>query len=415
MSKTFRAWNKGQDFLLPRSLGEFVPKGHVAHFVVKLVSEELDLREIEGAYKETRGYPPHSPKMMTAVLLYGYMKGVYSSRQLSAACGERTDFMVVSGMNVPDHRPLSMFRKRHRTALNNLFEQVVHLCQKAKLLDLKHVAVDGTKVKANASISQNMSYGDLKATVENWFEKAEELDRKEDGEFGEARGDEFPTATEALRRIKEAKKAIEEKDAKEQSERKKAEQEGKKPPSKTKPRPAPLADKQYNFTDPDSGVMRSKQGFIQAYNSQVAVDSKNQVIVARNVSCAKNDLNELMPLVDQVERIFTDPPKEISADCGYCTYHNLKALKERNIRGYIPRTEKIANVGIIAEMTTRLKRAGRRSRFRLRKTLAEPVFGIIKSARGFTHFLMRGLQNVSLEWSLACTAHNLWKLAKATC
>ena len=417
MGKTFRAWNYNQEHLFPRSLQEYVPEGHVSHFVVKLVLEELNLSEIMSSYREERGYPPHSPRMMTAVLLYGYMRGVYSSRKLSQACQERTDFMVVSGMSVPDHRPLAKFRTRHREALSRLFVQVVELCQKAKLLDLTHVAIDGTKIKGNASLAQNMSYKDLKDTekrlVDRWFQEAEQTDSREDQELGEdKRGDEFPTAGEALKRVREAKKALEEQDAQERKCREQAEKEGKKPRSRTKARTAPAQDKQYNFTDPQSGPMRSsKGGYLQGYNAQAAVDTKKQIIVACDVSGAKNDLNELIPIVKQIKRNCKKQAQQVSADAGYCSRENLNALKRRSIRGYIPKTDKIADVGIIREMSLRLERGGRRSRFRLRKITVEPVFGIIKAARGFSQFLLRGLDKVKLEWNLVCTAHNLWKLA----
>jgi transposase len=418
MSKTFRAWNWNQEHLFPRSLREYVPEGHPAHFIVKLVSEELDLREVLSSYTESRGYPPHSPKMMTAVLLYGYMRGVYSSRKLSQACKERTDFMVVSGMSVPDHRPLAMFRTRHRVALSKLFVQVLELCAKANLMDLQHVAVDGTRIKGNASLDKNASYKDLRegeaSLVERWLREAEEKDQSEDIEFGEDKcGDEFPKAEEALRRVREAKKALEVEDEVARKERDEAIRKGKKPKLKSKARSAPADGKQYNFTDPESGVMRTAKGYLQGYNAQAAVDTKKQIIVACEVSRAKNDLNELIPLMSQIQDNCKKQATEMSADSGYCSHENLNALKSANIRGYIPRSEKIADRGIVREMSLRLKRAGRRSRFRLRKITVEPVFGIIKSARGFSQFLLRGLDKVKVEWSLVCTAHNLWKLAGA--
>jgi transposase len=418
MSKTFRAWNQNQEHLLPRSLKEYVPAEHPAHFIVKLVSEELNMNVILSSYKELRGYPPHSPKMMTAVLLYGYMRGVYSSRKLSEACQERTDFMVVSGMNTPDHRPIAMFRRKHGEALSELFVQVLKLCKQAKLFNLNHVAVDGTKIKGNASLTQNTSYAQLiddeKSIAQEWIEKAEQIDREEDELFGEDnRGTEFPTAEEALRRIREAKKQLEEQDKKEREDRQKAEEKGTKPKSKTKKRCAPPPDKQYNFSDPDSGIMRTAKGYVQGYNAQVAVDTKTHIIVACGVSRAKNDLNELIPILKQIPRNCKKQAREISADSGYCTHENLKALKRHKVRGYLPKTDKMANVGIVRDMSLRLKRAGKRSRYHLRKITAEPVFGIIKSARGFGQFLLRGIKNVSIEWFLACTAHNLWKLAAA--
>lgn len=417
MKKSFRAWNYNQEHLLPRSLREYVPEGHASHFVTKLVAEELDISGIMSKYQEERGYPPHSPKMMTALLLYGYMRGVYSSRKLSQACHERTDFMVVAGMSYPDHRPIANFRRRHGVELSKLFTQVLELCKESKLFNLEHVAVDGTKVKGNASKSKNVTYKELKeseqAIVDKWFKEAEEVDAAEDAEFGDKRGDEFPTAKEALSRIREAKKALEERDAKKRENRIIAEKKGEKPRSQTKKRTAPSEDKQYNFTDPDSGIMRTQNGYIQGYNAQAAVDSKNHIIVACNISDEKNDLNELVPLIKQIKENCKQQAKEISADSGYCTNENLRELKKNKIRGYIPKTDKIKDVGLVRDMTLRLRKAGRRTRFRLRKITVEPVFGIIKAARNFNQFLLRGIENVKVEWSLICIAHNLCKLAKA--
>jgi transposase len=417
MAKTFRAWSPYQEHLFPRSLKEFVPEGHTAHFIVQLVMHELNLLAILESYTEERGYPPHSPKMMTALLLYGYMRGVYSSRRLSQACDERTDFMVITGMTKPDHRAIASFRKRHRDALAGLFQQVVKLCEKAGLVTLEHVAIDGTKIQANASYSKGMTYGEIKKTEEElsrrWLEEAERIDAEEDEIHGDKRGDEFPTAKEALDRIRKAKAELEEEDKEKRIGREKAEKEGRKPQSKTKKRTAPPSEARYNFTDPESGLMKSRQGFVQAYNSQIAVDSEHQVIVACDVSRAKNDLEELIPLVEQITRNLGRNPDEVSADTGYCSTENLSVMKRRKIRAYIPRSEKMADKGVVREMTLQLRKAGRRSRYRLRKQVVEPVFGTMKSARGFIQFRMRGLQNVATEWALACSAHNLWKLSRA--
>ena len=409
MAKTFRAWAPEQDMLFPANLRDLLPGGHPAHFILRVVSKELDLREVFESYREERGYPPHSPKMMTAILLYGYMRGVYSSRRLSEACDERTDFMLISGMTRPDHRSIAGFRRRHAEALKGLFEQVVKLCEQAGLVRLQHVAIDGTKMKANASQSKGMSYADIK----KWLEEAERIDAEEDKEVGEdKRGEEFPDAEEAIERFRRAKRELEEEDKKKKEGREKAEKEGRKPQSKVKRAAEPSGEARYNFTDSESGLMKSRQGFIQAYNSQVAVDAAHQVIVACEVSREKNDLNELIPLVEKIEKSLGKGPVEVSADAGYCSNENLSTMKEKQIRAYIPKSERMADRGVVREMTLRLKRAGRRSRYRLRKQVVEPVFGTMKSARNFTQFLMRGLRNVGTEWALLCSAHNLWKLAR---
>jgi transposase len=407
MAKTFRRWSPEQSLLFPPNLQDLVPEGHAARFVLRVVTKELDLWEILESYQEERGYPPHAPQMMTSLLLYGYMRGVYSSRKLSQACEERTDFMMVSGMTKPDHRAIATFRKRHTKAIEGLFNQVVSLCEKAGLVKLSHVAIDGTKIKANASSDKSMSYEDIK----KWLEEAERVDAEEDAKFGEGkRGDEFPPMEEALERFRRAKRELEEEDKKKREEREHAEKRGEKPASKAKKRADPSDSTRYNFTDHHSGLMKSRQGFVQGYNAQLAVDADHHVIVACDVSREKNDLGELIPLVDRITRSFGFEPQEVSADTGYCSTENLLAMKVRGIRAYIPKSDKIADRGVVREMSLRLRRAGRRSRYRLRKQVVEPVFGILKSARNFTQFLMRGLQNVRAEWSLLASAHNLWKL-----
>ena len=221
MSKTFRAWDVDQGWLLPPSVHEFVPSGHVAHFVRDTVREALDISAILATYDEERGYPPYHPGMMVALLLYGYSRGVYSSRQLARACEERVDFMAVTGLNKPDFRTISEFRRRHLAALSALFLQVLLLCRQAGLVRLGHVAIDGTKLKANASRHKAMSYGRLRqaetrlaAEVAGWLGQAERADQAEDVEHGvDRRGDEMPAwvadKQRRLERIRAARAALE--------------------------------------------------------------------------------------------------------------------------------------------------------------------------------------------------------------
>ena len=221
MSKTFRAWDVDQGWLLPPSVHEFVPSGHVAHFVRDTVREALDISAILATYDEERGNPPYHPGMMVALLLYGYSRGVYSSRQLARACEERVDFMAVTGLNKPDFRTISEFRRRHLAALSALFLQVLLLCRQAGLVRLGHVAIDGTKLKANASRHKAMSYGRLRqaetrlaAEVAGWLGQAERADQAEDVAHGvDRRGDEMPAwvadKQRRLERIRGARAALE--------------------------------------------------------------------------------------------------------------------------------------------------------------------------------------------------------------
>ena len=433
MKKSFRPWQVDQSLLLPASVHDFVPAGHPAHFVRDLVREDLELSAIVETYDEARGYPPYDPWMMTALLLYGYSRGVYSSRRLARACEERLDFMAVTAMNRPDFRTISAFRRRHLEALAGLFEQVLVLCRKAGLVQLGHVALDGTKIKANASKHKAMSYQrmakaepELAAEIAGWLDAAEAADAAEDAAFGaDQRGDELPEwvadKQKRLAKIRAAKAALEA-EAKAQAEAKakqpKKYRGGRKP--KTPPG-TPKDSAQRNFTDPESRIMKAKDGFIQGYNAQAGVDAGHQVIVAQGLTECAADSGQLVPLVDAIKAKTGRKPREVSADVGYCSEANLEALEARRIRGYIATGrqkhpeggEKQRHGPQVEAMRQRLRRGGRRSRYRLRKQVVEPVFGQIKQARGFRQFLMRGIDKVRGEWALLCTVHNILKLQKA--
>ena len=270
MSKDYRPWKIDEAQLLPPSVQDYVPKDHLSRLIVALVREELDLSAISGSYRSALGQPPFAPRMMTAVLLHGYASGIYSSRRIARAAVERADFMMIVAGDPPDFRTISEFRRRHLKALAGLFVQVLKLAEKAGLVKLGHVALDGTKIKAN---------------------------------------------------------------------------------------------------------------------------------LKRN-------------------------PDEVSADAGYCSAVNLRTLRRRRIKGYIATgrqkhgassatAKRPAKPGLLARMTAKLRRAGHRSRYRLRKQVVEPVFEQIKEARGFRQFLLRGIEKVKDEWAMICTAHNLRKLARA--
>ena len=435
MSKTFRAWDVDQGWLLPPSVHDFVPAGHLAHFVRDTVREGLDLSAILGTYDVDRGQPPYHPAMMVALLLYGYSRGVYSSRRLAQGCEERVDVMAVTGLNRPDFRTIAEFRRRHLAALSGLFVQVLRLCQEAGLVKLGHVAVDGTKLRANASRHKAMSYGRMKtaepklaAEVDAWLRAAEEEDRAEDAEHGaDLRGDETPAwmadKAQRLARIRAAKAQLE---AEAKADPSELDPDGPGPSSgmqaKGKPRRAedggPPDGAQRNFTDPDSRILPSKDGFIAGYNGQIAVDQAHQIIVAQRLVTHPADYGGLVPLVDQARANLGRKLREVSGDTGFATEANLQALAERRIKAYLPpgrRAERqLKTKPLMRAMADKLKRAGPRSRYRLRKQVVEPVFGQIKHARGFRQFLLRGLDNTRAEWALICTAHNLLKLAKST-
>ena len=280
MGKTFRSWDPEQRLLLPPAVDEFVPAGHLAPFVRDLVREELDLAAIVDTYTEERGYPPYDPVMMTALLLYAYAQGLYASRRIARACEERVDFLAVTAMNRPDFRTISDFRKRHLPALQGLFVQVLRLCARAGLVRLGHVALDGTKVKANASKHKAMSYGRMKqaearlaAEVAGWLAQAEAADAADDAALGAAqRGDELPDwvahKQQRLAKIQAAKAALEAEAA--AADRRDDDGAASPPPAAT----APPDKAQRNFTDPESRIMKGPDGFVQAYNAQLGVDAR---------------------------------------------------------------------------------------------------------------------------------------------
>ncbi len=445
MTKKFRPWQVDDVLLLPPSVADFVPAGHVSHFVRDLVREQLDLSAIVGAYRGERGYPAYDPHMMTALLLYAYCSGVYASRRIARACEERLDVMAVTALDRPDFRTISDFRKRHLAALSALFVQVLQLCRQAGLAKLGHVALDGTKIQANASKRKAMSYrrmakaeAGLAAEVAGWLAAADAADGADDAQFGaERHGDEMPAwmarKADRLVKIQQAKAALEAEAEAEAAAKVAADgaaddtrPRGKGKPGRKPKRPpgVPKDTAQRNFTDPDSRIMKAGGGFLQGYNGQAAVDADNQVIVACGLTNAGSDQGQLAVMVDAVEANTGHKPAELSADAGYCSEANLAALEDRGIRGYIATgrqkhgqasaTGKAAGGGgRVQTMRQRLRRGGRRSRYRLRKQVVEPVFGQIKEARGFRRFLLRGLEKAGHEWTMICIAHNLLKLAKA--
>ena len=461
MSKTFRAWKIDQPLLLPLAVQDFVAPDHLARFVLALIVDELDLIEIVAAYSNEKGQPPFNPHMMTALLLYAYCRGIYSSRRIARACRERVDFMSIVALDPPDFRTISAFRKRHLKALAKLFVQVLKLCEKAGLVKLGHVALDGSKIKANASKHKAMSYermekraAELEAEVAKWLSSAEAADAEEDKLYGRDKsGEEMPDwvadkkrRAETIRAAKaaleaEAKAAAEAKVKEKAAAEEKRQAEGrKKPGRKAAPasgEPAPKA--QMNFTDPESRIMKSKDGFVQAFNAQAAVDAEAQIIVAQGVTQDANDKRQLVPMTDAIAINLGRKPEQLSADSGYCSDANIEALETRGIDGYIApgRAKHAANGAAevsmaappaeasataspepasaptrVEAMREKIKAGGHDSPYRLRKQLPEPVFGQIKQARGFRQFLLRGLENVQAEWSMVCAAHNLLKLAQ---
>jgi transposase len=464
MSAPFRPYEPDQILLFPPNAHDWLPKDHLAYFLLDVV-RELDLGRIYAYYdmkplldpqgkvigveaKSGRGYPGYDPRMMVGILLYGYVTGAVSSRQIQRKCVEDVAFRVIAGNQAPDHDTIANFRKVHLGSLKALFLDVLQLCQKAGLVRLGHVALDGTKVKANASKHKAMSYGhmvkrerELQQEIDEILKRADEADEAEDQRYGKGkRGDELPEELarreSRLSKIREAKAALEAEakaaaDAKRQQEeedRKKRDRDGD-PPRQGKPpeiSETPEDKAQRNFTDPESRIMKnSDKAFIQGYNAQAAVDHHNQVIVAADVSRMAPDAPHLKPMVAQIKENLRRVPEELSADAGYFSEENVKELHKRHIdpliaaerkkhgerppspRGRIPKDATLKE-----RMIRKLRTVAGRAAYALRKVTVEPVFGQIRT-QGLVRFWLRGLENAKAEWSLWCTGHNLLKLYRA--
>lgn len=443
----FRPYNPDQLFLFPQDMKQWLPEDDLVYFIMDMV-KQLDLREIYRPYEaERRGQPPYNPAMMVSLLLYAYAVGIPSSRKIEQATHHSIPFRVLTANQHPDHDTIADFRKRHLKALSGLFVQVLRLCQKAGLVKFGHVALDGTKVQANASKHKAMSYGrmekkaaELEKEVADLLARAEEADINEDALYGKGnRGDQLPEELRfkqaRLQKIQEAKRALEE-EMRVEAEAKKAEYEAKKkaydkkPGRKGRPPKAPSgkpdAKKQRNFTDPDSRIMPASgsKDFIQGYNCQAVVDKEAQVIVAACVTQDTNDKQQVEPLIATMA-IHTDGifPKVLSADAGYFSEENCLALSDNGIDAHVatgklkhgeaplqPRGRIPSNATVKDRMARKLRTIKGRATYSLRKQIAEPVFGQIKEVRNFRRFSFRGFENCRQEWDLVCLTHNLLKL-----
>lgn len=437
--KTYRPYEPDQLLLIPTSLREWLPEDHLVYFISDIV-EGLKLSAIEDVYeKEDRGYPPYHPGMMTKVIFYAYCVGVYSSRRIAGKLQEDVAFRILGAGNFPDFRTISDFRKRHLEALKGLFVQVVEICRRAGLVQLGHISLDGTKIKANASKHKAMSYGRmkketerLKQEIEDILRQAEEVDRAEDKEYGKGkRGDELPEELarreSRLKKIEEAMKALEE-EARHKFQEEDTEDISKKRGGKPAHLGIPKESAQRNFTDSESKIMiNGDKAFIQGYNAQAAVDASSQVIVAADVSNKSVDKKHVKPMVEKIVEVMDELPEEVSADAGYFSGENVEWLMEQKVEAFIspdkqkhndkaepaPRGRIPESLSATDRMRRKLSTKHGREKYKLRKQTVEPVFGQIKGARGFRQFLMRGLEKVKGEWSLICTAHNILKLYRA--
>jgi len=417
-----------QAFLVPPSLTELIPEGDPVFFLRDVIAQ-LDLEPFHRSYRAERGRPPYHPALMVGLYLYGAMRRTYSSRRLAELCQRDVACMYLVGRAMPDYHTISEFRQRFTTELKGLFLQVLLLCREAGLVRLGHISLDGTKVRANASKHKAMSYGRmlqkepvLAAEVARWLEEGQREDAAEESEHGPdddgwSLPEELKETQRRLDRIRAGKARLEERS------REQAIAQGEDPDTAKVPERA-----QTNFTDPESRIMHTPDGFQQCYNAQAAVDAESQVIVACEVSSAPPDVQRLRPMLQQVYANIGQYPAEFSADAGYASEANFAALAAANVYAVVALRRYHRDEPPDADpapkrtsqrwphrnvMRERLATSVGKDRYRLRKQTVEPVFGQIKGARGFRQFLRRGQAAVEAEWSVLCTAHNLLKLHRA--
>ena len=435
--KTFRPWQPEQTTLLPPSPREWLSEDHQVYFLLDLV-DELDLSQIliPAQAKDPRGEKGFDPRMLTLLLLYAYCVGIVSSRKIERACYEDLAFRVLTGNQQPDHSRISEFRRRNLDALKGLFVQILRLCQKAGMVRLGHVALDGTKVQANASKHKAMSHErmlraekELDKEINALMRKAEILDAQEDHRYGKGnRGSELPDELRhqqsRLARIRQARKEMEAETAAAAARQRQEEAA----PSARKADGTPTKKSQRNFTDPDSHLMQSGGTYLQGYNCQVAVDSSgHQVIVAVGVSNQPPDVEHLEPMLQRIAASAGARPDVMTMDAGYWSEDNAKTCADQGIDAYIatgrlphgqPPPPRRGPMPRNADAKTRMARKLRSKKgskiYAQRKAIVEPVNGQIKEARGLRRFLLRGLEKVDAEWHLIAATHNLLKLFRFT-
>jgi transposase len=451
--KTFRAYDPDQVLLMAPVLSEWLPEGDLAHFVSDLVESALDLSPIYASYEDERGYPPYDPRLMLKLLIYGYANGVASSRKLEAATYRDVAVRMLCAGQHPDYRSIARFRKRHLETLSELFVQALRLCRQARMVGLGTLALDGTKLRANASRHKAMSYermvkkeaqleaeiAVLRGNVDALLQDAERVDAEEDERFGaDCRGDELP---EELRRreqrlavIRDAKQALEAEAAeRERTRRAELREQGKKPrrPSNGRDPFAPKPKAQRNFTDPEARIMKTSDGsFHQCFNGQAIVDSQAQVIVAAELSDQAPDAEQLEPALGQLQEnldaIDAELPEgaALTADAGYFSEENVTITSAHGLDPFIatgrfkrsepqapaPRGPVPKDATPKQRMARKLKTKDGHAVYARRKAIVEPVFGQMQTVQDAQRLLLRGKQAARAQWRFQCAVHNLLKL-----
>jgi transposase len=455
MPPNFRAEDREQAILFPPTLNEYIPEGHLARFVREVI-EQFDVEGrlqpfYEDYHPEGRGGKAFHPRAMLGVIVYGVTQGTVSSRKIARACQENLAFRFLASNQFPDFRSIAKFRKRHLEAFGGLFREVLKLCQAAGLVELGRVAIDGRRVKGNASRDTTLTAEALDKQIAELITEllvnAERADASEDAEFGDDSGDDLPpdfrSKEDRLERLTKARQVIADREQRMLDEHKKKlalrkhfeESTGNK--KNTRPPKAPntkeskntKAPPKANTTDPDSRMLKVRQGFVQGYNAQVAVDSSSQVIVSQHVTQDANDAYQLGPALDGIEANVGQLPDELVADSGYCSADNIDLAELRGVEAFMAtkkdsKQRKVSKVGVAPRgrppsdlsprelMERKLLTKRGREAYRTRGPVVEGTFGQ-QVVRGLTAFWLRGLDAVRVEWSLWCTTHNLLKLWRA--
>lgn len=444
MAYNFLPYEENQVYLMPPSIIEWVSEGSLARFVSDVVDHLEEQGRIARFYKGYRedgwGHPAYHPRMLVKVLVYGYCKGVTSSRKIAQSLEEDVAFRYLSANQRPDFRTISDFRKDHLAQLDGLFVEVLGLCQEAGLMKMGRVALDGRKVSGSAALDQNRKRESIEAEVKRILEEAERVDAEEDERYGkDRRGDELPeglrTKEDRLRRLRDASRRLEEaerqarRDQEEKLSRRDEEEKktGKKKRGRKPKQPEEVVDQEAkaNVTDPDSRILKTRKGWVQGYNGQAAADCQSQVIVGQDVTQEENDVHQLGPMLERCEEQAGQRPEELVADAGYWSEENAglendqtelliattkdwkqrKALREKGVpRGRIPKDATKKDL-----MERKLLTKHGREAYRQRGPTIEAVFGQMVM-RGLTRFLLRGVDKVRVEWSMWCMTHNLLKL-----
>jgi transposase len=447
MAYNIKTINREQIYLMPPSLQEWLPEKDMAWFIIDVV-EQMDLSAYYRKYRgDGRGQEAYDPAMMIALLVYAYSNGIQSSRAIERLCERDIGFKVIAGDEKPDHTTIARFRQDNGKAIENLFTEALKLCAKAGLVKIGLVALDGTKIKANAALESNRTYDHIESEVKRMLAEAEAKDAEEDKLYGkDKRGDELPEDLQdrrsRLARLKECKarldqekaeKAVRQKEKIEEREKQESETGQKKRGRKPKePDAVTKTDAKANITDPDSRIMKTRTGYVQGYNGQAMV-TEAQIIIAAELTTEENDVKQLIPMIKKAKKGIAELGLKdkgigvVLADAGYCSDANMEniqpdgpeciiatkkdwkqrqALREAEPpRGRIPESLSLREL-----MERKLLTKRGRALYKKRGQIVEPIFGQIKTCRGIYKFMRRGFEACAQEWKLICATHNLLKL-----